>query len=59
MDQLHWHVCSGESADDLFQLIGTCRADSLVVACEMALGMKAANKGARYRRPRDDPSTVG
>jgi hypothetical protein len=45
MTQLPWHDYAGESADDLFALSTTHRADSLVVAFETALGQKAASLG--------------
>lgn len=45
MTQQPWHNYAGESADDLFALSTTHRADSLVVAFETALGQKAASLG--------------
>ena len=55
MDQLRWHNYSGESADEIFQLVGSCRPDSLVVAFEMALGRKAADVGiAALSQPERD-----
>lgn len=45
MTQLPWHNYAGESADDLFALSTTHRADSLVVAFETALAQKAASIG--------------
>jgi hypothetical protein len=45
MTQLPWHNYDGESADDLFALSTTHRADSLVVAFETALGQKADSLG--------------
>ena len=46
MAQLPWHDYAGESAEALFALTATHRADSLVVAFETALGQKAAKLGA-------------
>ena len=45
MEQLPWHQYAGESAEELLSLANTHRADSLVVAFEMALGQKAARLG--------------
>jgi len=45
MTQQPWHNYAGESADELFALATTHRADSLVVAFETALGQKAASLG--------------
>ena len=45
MTQQPWHNYAGESADDLFALSTTHRADSLVVAFETALAQKAASLG--------------
>ena len=45
MTQLPWHNYADESAEDLFALSTTHRADSLVVAFETALGQKAASLG--------------
>lgn len=45
MTQQPWHEYAGESADGLFALVPTHRADSLVVAFETALGQKAASLG--------------
>jgi hypothetical protein len=46
MTQLPWHEYAGESADELFALAETHRADSIVVAFETALGQKEAKRGA-------------
>jgi hypothetical protein len=46
MTQLPWHDYAGESADELFTLAETHRADSIVVAFETALGQKQAKDGA-------------
>ena len=45
MTQLPWHNYSGESAGELFSLVGAYRVDSLVVAFEAALDEKAMSHG--------------
>jgi hypothetical protein len=50
-----WHNYAGESADALFALASTHRADSLVVAFETALGQKVASLGdAALTQPERD-----
>ena len=45
MAKLPWHNYSGESAGELFDLAGSCRTDSLVLAFEAALDEKAMSHG--------------
>jgi hypothetical protein len=59
MTQLPCHNYSGQSADELFGLAGSCRADSLVVAFETALDEKATNQGfAALSEPERDVLAV-